>query len=582
MKRFTKIFFFLLYGLSLLTSQSNFSLSDPACLDLLKGNFKADSFADRELQANENLSNFLVSQINADSLHRYLAGLVSFNNRNTIADQLSKPTEGILGARNWIRSYLNYWSNQEKSVLIPCEFEFDFTMCSRIRHRELFAIIPGTGALRDELVIVEAHLDSRCEDVCDTLCVAQGADDNGSGSSLLMELTRHLSKVKLNRTLVILWVTGEEQGLGGSRSFATFCKQNGIKIKAVFNNDIVGGIECGVTSSPPSCPGPNLMDSLRLRIFSAGTTNSMPKNLARLTRILVEENLMKAMPLAPKIDIMFGEDRSGRGSDHIPFREQGYPAIRFTSSYEHGDGNPTQVGYTDRQHSTRDILGKDLNGDGIFDSLYVNFNYLRNNTIVNALSAVNAASSNLDAFTLVVTPKVRSLNLKIENPQAAKKFVFGVRRINSAYFDTVIISDQPEILIEELIPTQYYITACGIDSLGWISMFGQEYNVRVFSLVEDTKRKAFVELLQNKPNPFDEQTLIPIFVNDISNIKTAELMVTSADGRIVKKIELQLIPGINELIYDYNWHNYECGIFYYSLFINGQKVDTKKMELVAY
>lgn len=211
----------------------------------------------------------------------------------------------------------------------------------------------------------------------------------------------------------------------------------------------------------------------------------------------------------------------------------------------------------------------------------MNFNYLRNNTIVNALSAVNAASSNLDAFTLVVTPKVRSLNLKIENPQAAKKFVFGVRRINSAYFDTVIISDQPEILIEELIPTQYYITACGIDSLGWISMFGQEYNVRVFSLVEDTKRKAFVELLQNKPNPFDEQTLIPIFVNDISNIKTAELMVTSADGRIVKKIELQLIPGINELIYDYNWHNYECGIFYYSLFINGQKW-TQKMELVAY
>ncbi|MBK6818068.1 MAG: M28 family peptidase [Bacteroidetes bacterium] len=130
-----------------------------------------------------------------------------------------------------------------------CEFEFDYLMCNRTRHSQLLSIIPGHGPLRKELVILEAHLDSRCESLCDTICLAEGADDNGSGSALLMEISRNLCLFSLSRTIVILWVTGEEQGLGGSRSFATFCKQNAIPIKAVFNNDIVGGIECGKTSS---------------------------------------------------------------------------------------------------------------------------------------------------------------------------------------------------------------------------------------------------------------------------------------------------------------------------------------------
>jgi hypothetical protein len=376
-----------------------------------------------------------------------------------------------------------------------------------------------------------------------------------------------------------MWTTGEEQGLGGSRSFATFCKQNNIKIKAVFNNDIVGGIECGVTSSPPSCPGPYLFDSIRLRIFSAGMTNSMPKNLARLTRILVEENLAKVYPAAPKIDVMFGEDRTGRGSDHIPFREQGYAAIRFTSSYEHGDGNPNQPGYVDRQHSTRDILGIDTDGDGTLDSLFVNFNYLRNNTIVNAISACNAASTTLNPFSLQIIPLPLSVDIKVENPQNASKFIFGLRRITSSFFDTVIISDVPQITVTGLLPSQYHITACGIDAQSWISMFGQEYTVRILTSTGELEKSEKIELLQNYPNPFDELTLIPIIVHDISHINHAELQVHSEDGRLIRQIPLQLQEGINEVLYDYGWHNFVCGSFFYSLIINHQKVAGKKMML---
>jgi hypothetical protein len=581
MKTNAKIFYFFLVGLMNVSAQTNFKLSDPFCMHLLRGAYPADTFPARPILADQQLPAHLVSQFNSDSLQKYLEGIVSYENRNTIADNPNRPDWGIRGARKWIRSYIDYWADQPGAVVFPCEFDFDYSMCARLRHTEIFCIIPGNGPQRDEMVILEAHLDSRCEDGCDTLCVAQGADDNGSGSTLLMDLTRVMSKVQLNRTLVIMWTTGEEQGLGGARAFATFCKLNGIKIKAVFNNDIVGGIECGITSSPPSCPGPDQYDSIRLKIFSAGTNNSMPKNLARMTRILVEQNLTPVYASTPKIDIMYGEDRSGRGGDHIPYREQGYASIRYTSAYEHGDGNPSQPGYVDRQHSVRDVIGKDIDGDGSIDSFYVSFNYLRNNAIVNALSASNAATAVMAPFTLQLTPKALALDVKIENPQNAVKFIYGLRRLTNAYFDTVFITDQPELSITGLTPTQYYITACGVDATGWISMFGTEYNIRILTSISDGEpvEPEPVELLQNEPNPFDDQTLIPIIVNDLTNIREASLHIHAEDGRIIKQFPLKLHEGNNEILYDYGWHNYECGVFFYSLVINGKKVATRKMVL---
>lgn len=576
--------FFCFLWVSLSFAQENFSIIPGSVDKLLKGQFPSDSFESRLILSDESLPEFLLKNISADSLRAHMESIVSFENRNTIADNPSLPTKGILGARNYIHSKLIHWSEQPAAELVPGEFLFDYTMCQRLRHTELFAVIPGTGELRNELVIMEAHLDSRCEDVCDINCLAQGADDNGSGSALLMELARVLSKVSLNRTLVLLWCTGEEQGLGGSRAFATYCKRNSIPIKAVYNNDIVGGIECGITSSPPGCPGPALVDSLRLRIFSAGVTNSMPKNLARLSRIIIEQKLMPVFPMAPQIDVMYGEDRSGRGGDHIPFREQGYTAIRLTSSYENGDGNPNQAGYQDRQHSSRDILGIDLSGDGMLDSFYVHFNYLRNNTLVNALIACNSASNGLQPFTLKVSALPNALKIIVENPQSARKFVFGIRRINSVYFDSIIITEQPQIEWLNLIPTQYYVTATGIDSLGWYGMFGQEYNVRIPSNNQESHKPNYpaIELMQNTPNPFDELTLIPIVANDLTMVKEALLTVQDENGKLIRKIPLTLVEGINEVFYDFAWNHYQCGTYFYQLYINGQLLASKKMLVNQY
>ena len=75
------------------------------------------------------------------------------------------------------------------------------------------ADIPGTGKHKDEIVIIGGHLDSWHG--------GTGATDNGSGSSVMMEVIRVLTKLKLplDRTVRIALWSGEEQGLLGSRAY---------------------------------------------------------------------------------------------------------------------------------------------------------------------------------------------------------------------------------------------------------------------------------------------------------------------------------------------------------------------------
>ena len=52
--------------------------------------------------------------------------------------------------------------------------------------------------------------------------IYNGAMDNGSGSALLLDMARSLKQThtKLKRSVLLVWVTGEEKGLLGSKYFA--------------------------------------------------------------------------------------------------------------------------------------------------------------------------------------------------------------------------------------------------------------------------------------------------------------------------------------------------------------------------
>ncbi len=105
------------------------------------------------------------------------------------------------------------------------------------RTYNVIAEIPGTDpALRDEVVLLGAHLDS--------WHTGNGATDNGDGVIAAMEAMRILAalKVQPRRTIrVALW-SGEEQGLLGARAYIAqhFTGQGARDKFAVYLNDDPG------------------------------------------------------------------------------------------------------------------------------------------------------------------------------------------------------------------------------------------------------------------------------------------------------------------------------------------------------
>ena len=99
---------------------------------------------------------------------------------------------------------------------------------------------PGSDpALRDEVILVSAHYDhvgANGEEIFN------GADDNGSGTTGLLALADGLAAHgPLRRSVMLVWVSGEEKGLWGSRAWAQDPPlPEGMRAGANLNCDMIG------------------------------------------------------------------------------------------------------------------------------------------------------------------------------------------------------------------------------------------------------------------------------------------------------------------------------------------------------
>jgi len=79
----------------------------------------------------------------------------------------------------------------------------------------MISILPGRyrQTKHDRIVLVGAHWDSATK--------APGVDDNGSGSTCLLEIARLIStnRCSFNNTVMLVWFDYEEQGKYGSEFF---------------------------------------------------------------------------------------------------------------------------------------------------------------------------------------------------------------------------------------------------------------------------------------------------------------------------------------------------------------------------
>ncbi|HXB41986.1 MAG TPA: M28 family peptidase [Bacteroidia bacterium] len=576
MKKF--LFYLFLVAATNLFAQTTIISTNITAEQVMKGNYNPATYLPSTiLNRPDTISKGVNARISPDSLKSTIIKLAGFHNRNTGSDTISS-MKGIGAARRWVYSKFQQYGANNQNRLLTSYLQFAQPICAAAQHRNIFAVLPGIDTSDKSIIIIEGHLDSRCEVLCDTACKAEGVEDNASGIALVLELARVMSKYSYNNTIVFLVTIGEEQGLYGALAFAHYAQQNGITIKGVMNNDVIGGVICGQTSSAPGCPGLNNIDSTHVRLFSAGSFNSPHKGLSRFIKLEYKEELLSSVNIPMTISVMSPEDRTGRSGDHIPFRQLNYTAMRLTSANEHGNANVSSGTYTDRQHSVRDTLGADTNSDMDVDSFFVSFTYLARNAVINGNAAGMMGVGPRQPDISLTSAGPNSMRIQIIQQTQYNQYRIGVRSTTNDWDSVYTMTGALVDTIFNLAPGFYYVSAMSVDTNFIESLPSPEYVISFVGINEFGAVKKNIELLQNKPNPFDEATFISVLVNENTPNHNAHIVIKDLKGLELKKIPIDLHPGINEILYE---HGYGVtGVFIYSLVIDGREVQSKKMSFV--
>lgn len=290
----------------------------------------------------------MVDLVSPEVMISNLDTLVGFYSRHTNSDTVSADM-GIGAARRWIYGqFEQYATDPDAFGLDYGYFSFEDNICGiQGEHRNVMATLTGVET-PFRYFIDMGHMDSRTVNVCDGESFAPSANDDGSGTVVAMEMARVMSRYPLESTVVIMIVTGEDQGLFGSSAYAQWASWSQIDINAAITNDVVGNIEGCVN---PACPPgePVIIDSTSVRHFSGNPATGLSRQLTRYMKL-------KAMEYVGgfTVNLIPALDRPGRSGDHVPFYNLGYPAARFTEAHENGDGS----GNNGRQHNEYDIISE--------------------------------------------------------------------------------------------------------------------------------------------------------------------------------------------------------------------------------
>lgn len=190
------------------------------------------------------------------------------------------------------------------------------------RCANLFVELKGTSRPR-EIVLVGAHYDS--------VLGSPGANDNGTGVALVLEMARVLRLIALARTLRLVTFVNEEPPFFqteqmGSRQHARGARARGEKIVAMISLETLGAY----SDSPSSQRYP-----FPLGVFYAGTGNFLGVVGNLRSRSLVTEVLTHFMQAtdfpvegAATLGLIPGVD----WSDHWSFWKEGYRAVMLTDT----------------------------------------------------------------------------------------------------------------------------------------------------------------------------------------------------------------------------------------------------------
>lgn len=200
------------------------------------------------------------------------------------------------GVKPYFKSYRDTLSNFEKPA---------YNMVGMVQGND--------PTLKKEFIILGAHYDHiGMIDAENNDSIANGANDNASGSTVVLELARYFGKAKTNkRSMIFALFSAEEKGLLGSEHLAGILKSQNLDLYAMLNFEMVG---------VPMVDKDYLM-------YLTGFELS---NLAAVSNVYAGENLAGFLPKAKEFELF-------KRSDNFPFHNlfnvpsQTYSTFDFTN-----------------------------------------------------------------------------------------------------------------------------------------------------------------------------------------------------------------------------------------------------------
>ena len=323
----------------------------------------------------------LTRKVDPARLERTVRDLVGFQTRHVLS-ATEQDGVGTGAARDYLQAQYEALIPKSDGRLTVGRESYE-VLAQRLRRRDLpvvniVATLKGTTD-PDRVYVVGGHYDSINGNPRDGKGVAPGANDDASGTAVALEACRVLCEKPLAATILFVAYDGEEQGLLGSAAHAQALADAGAKVDGMITNDIVGN-SMG-------------MDGVRrdgyVRCFSYAPVgnDSLGRSLARAATFSADRHLHGNHF---GVRLVFRGDRYGRGGDHRPFFNHGWPSLRFTEPRED---------YS-RQH--QNVTERDGKPYGDLPD-YMDFEYLANVARVNVAVLAELASAPPTPATLRVS-----------------------------------------------------------------------------------------------------------------------------------------------------------------------------------
>jgi hypothetical protein len=216
----------------------------------------------------------------------------------------------------------------------------------------------------------------------DAVSGTQGADDNASGTSIVIRCAQVLTKNSYRHDIRFVVFTGEENGMVGSRDYAAKCKDDGLFL-GLINFDMIGY----------SASFPNDLDL---------TYNNKSEWLADIF-ISASDEYVSGFTTSKN-----SQNETECSSDHKSFWNQGFVALSGMEEKNCCRINPYY-------HSSGDIIGQGLNDfDLTTNSAKVTVAALATLAVLKEVTGVTVAGkAESGSFSAVYNPINRSIELSL-------------------------------------------------------------------------------------------------------------------------------------------------------------------------